>query len=90
MRLHHKFCLRFRLLLARKLSRQPTIFCATKKTSTMATVRKKRWKVTHIELPRKKITIGTWNVRTLNQRGKLKQLTYAALDKYKLDIIRLS
>ena len=44
---------------------------------------------THIKLPTENVIILTWNVRTLNQCGKLKELTYA-LDKYRWDIIGLS
>jgi len=43
---------------------------------------------TSLKLPREQITIGTWNVRTLYQCGKIKELEYE-LSRYKWDIIRL-
>ena len=42
-----------------------------------------------MKLPSENVMIGIWNVPTLNQCGKLKELTYA-LDKYIWDIIWLS
>ena len=42
-----------------------------------------------IKLPKQGTTIGTWNVRTLHQRGKVKELTHE-LQRYKWDIIGLA
>ena len=53
------------------------------------TVRMKRWQTTHVKLPRETIAVRNWNVRTLNQCGKLKELTYSVA-KYKWGIIGIS
>ena len=42
-----------------------------------------------IRLPREEINIGTWNVRTLYQCGKVKELTHE-LQRYSWDIIGLA
>ena len=42
-----------------------------------------------LQMRRKKISIGTWNVRTLNAEGKIQQLTYE-LQRYSWDIIGIS
>ena len=57
--------------------------------SILATVRKNKPKPTRIKLPTENVIIWTWNVRTLNQCWKLKELSYA-LAKYRWDILRLS
>jgi len=44
---------------------------------------------TTLKLPTSNTIVGTWNVRTLNQCGKLKELTYE-LERYRWDIIGLS
>ena len=64
-------------------------FSGLSTTSTLATVRDKKLKATHIKLPTENVIIGTWNVRTLNQCGKLKELIYT-LDMYRWNIIGLS
>ena len=42
-----------------------------------------------IRLPKTITSIGTWNVRTLNRTGKIKELTNE-LSRYKWDIVGLS
>ena len=42
-----------------------------------------------IKLPKEGTTLGTWNVRTLYQCGKVKELTHE-LERYKWDIIGLA
>ena len=59
-----------------KIDERKALFRATGNINTGNSGHKKRWKATHIKLPRYNTSpFGIWNVHTLNKCEKLKELS---------------